>query len=154
MHCSPTLNTCQPKRGDSITTWSRWKTGLQTAMPKALIAKTAEDLKRLSPPALVAANQGTENRVMRKEIAYRHCVGQLQRKNPDALLTKVAADSAFRLAANRLNSKNKGRDSAIARVRSNVHFPSVTALLIIRHRFWARKAPSTGRTDKTSPMSQ
>jgi len=123
-------------------------------MPKALIAKTAEDLKGLSLPALAAANQGTENRDMWKEITYEHFVGQLQRKNPDAVLTKAAADSAFRLVADRLNSINQGRHSAIARVRSNFHLASVTKSLIIRHRFWARKAPGTGRTDKKSPMSQ
>jgi hypothetical protein len=91
---------------------------MQVFAPKSLATRQAEDIEGLSLP-LLTASRGTQNRDFWKELSYEHFVEQLQRKNPDAVLTKFTADSASRVAVDRLCSVARGRESCIIRVSRN-----------------------------------
>jgi len=120
-------------------------------MPKASTGKTVEDLQDLSLPVL-ELNRGAESRDFRKNLTYEIFAEQLQRKNPDRVLTKQTVDGAFTLVVGRMNRNTRnweGRESALARVRQLSHADDHGTLLIFWYRYREKRAPNIGRTNKT-----
>lgn len=114
------LTACQRDRNESRSTWDDWKIRLQKRSPKAFNEKTASDLEGLSLPVPTTANHGANNADIWKELSYKYFVEQLQRKNPDTVLTKLTTDSAFRFVVDRVKIRASSRESCIARVSHSV----------------------------------
>lgn len=89
--------------------------------PRTFAAKRKEDLQGLSLPK-IEIDHKTKAKEFWDIQNYQKFAGNVQRKNPDIVLTKETVDSAFRLAMSRMSKNSaalKGCESAVARVSHN-----------------------------------
>jgi hypothetical protein len=89
--------------------------------PSTFAAKRTGDLQNLSLP-MIEIDRKTKATEFWDIQNYQKFAENVQRKNPDIVLTKETVDSAFRLALNRMSKNSatlKGRESAVARVSHN-----------------------------------
>lgn len=94
---------------------------IQHHAPSTFAAKRTEDLQDLSLP-MIEIDRKTKAAEFWDIQKYQEFAENVQRKNPDIVLTKEAVDSAFRLALKRMSKNSaalKGRESAVARVSHN-----------------------------------
>jgi hypothetical protein len=89
--------------------------------PSTFASKRTGDLQNLSLP-MIEIDRKTKATEFWDIQNYQKFAENVQRKNPDIVLTKETVDSAFRLALNRMSKNSatlKGRESAVARVSHN-----------------------------------
>ena len=97
------------------------KTRLQDHAPSTSVAQNTEDLQGVSLPK-IEIDHKTQMKDLWSVQCYQKFAGNVERKNPNMVLTKKTVGLAFKLMVSRIKENNgasMGRKSAVARVSHN-----------------------------------
>lgn len=98
---------------------------IQRHAPSTFAATRTEDLQGLSLP-MIEIDHRTGAKMFWDIQSYQKFAENVQRKNPDIVLTKETVDSAFRLAVSRMSKTSaslKGRNCCYSRKSQWVDIP-------------------------------